>query len=747
MKNKKLLAMSLVFISSLVACNNKVSSSNEVSSSSSSSYSETVSSSSTVSTNVESTISSSSSISSSSTSSSTVSSSSSSSTSSSTSSSEEKVLEDVIDKIELGVNSHDKVKSGTLTYNEGSDVVTNYEFGVDKYGKFVHIEEKNNKHTYYGYNASNELYGIVDTNGSYSVPLGTPSENNLLGPIISPFGYSEKDKMYGSKHFMENVLNEVKENKNKDFLNLSKESTGYKFSYGKVVKATRTYLWINTISFELEGDAFKSIEAKFEGYTSITADFEYDGVYYINDGAKVNKTITVKYDQVIGEKDAVNPHDIESYYFSSFDIKDDKGNIVGDTLTLNVDTSKDFTLENFMPTTALAAFDSISVKEETGSIKGNYMPSLNTLSLRPSVEGDFVVTLSTKKITKTINVHVDKALPNDLNVYYYVKCGSEYGIDLISSEDNVVKTYKNSEVYLKPAFSPMKADQSHKIEVLSDNKDSFIYEEVQIKTTAVGENYNDVYKVKATEVGTYIIRFTSLIDPSIYLDVEYQVSEIPDIASLLEHRYVRNTKGKVYVDVNFTPSATNYKEGSVSIDNVESGGDNNGTFKYTYNEETKYFDLTKLNEDGSIKENAEFKVKLGFNENYQLVYELGESAQELSIYSYELMISRIEWQGRDSNNAWVTFGFNQDGTGTFGYSRSDENFQVVESYHCKITYTTSKQGDDIVIELTESSKKEIYKFKAITSISSITTDDKFAELTLTLKINNKEEIVTLRQGG
>ena len=752
MKNNKTLILCLLLVSSLVGCGTKTSSNNEGVSSSSvvNSSSSKIEESTKISSSITSNTTSSSSTSSvnSSTSSSTNSENSSTSTSvnSSTSTSAEVILEDLNEKIELGIENLNKVKSGTLTYNEGSDAVSTYEFGVDKYGDFIHINEKEKTDKYYGYNANKEVYGIQISNDTIRVPLGTIKEECIDGPFISPFGYGEQDKMFGVKGVMQEFLNLITENKNKDFINMSTESEGYKFSFGKVVQDYKPFLWISTVSFSLEDNTFKNIDCTFKKYSSITADFENDGVYYLNPNAKATQTITAKYEQVIGERDAVNPHDIESYYISSFDIKDENGNLIEDSVTMNVGTPKELKIENILPTTANSAIDSITVSEATGNVTGTYKASTGVLTLNSSVDGDYEVLLSTKKGTKTINVHVNKAAPTSVTILYYIECGNEYIVDLLYDDKKTISTYVGSDIYIRPSFSPNKADQSNILEVTSENKDKLIVEETQINNSGINNNLVDVYRFNASEAGVYNVTISSASNPSIKMDFEFEAKENPSFEDVLKDRYVRNSKGNIYVDVNFEPSEENKKVGKVTVNDINGNSKDNCTYNYTYNENTKEFELVKLDENGN-ELSDEVNIQLEFNVNYDLVFTNTKSSQVLDVFSHALMISKIDWNGRDTGGGFTTMRLNEDGTGTFGYHKSDENFETIASFNCEIQFEIKEVDEELQLIINEKSLEKVYKSGIISNVGVAIINPSYKTIELTLTVYDVEETITFVQGG
>jgi hypothetical protein len=214
----------------------------------------------------------------------------------------------------------------------------------------------------------------------------------------------------------------------------------------------------------------------------------------------------------------------------------------------------------------------------------------------------------------------------------------------------------------------------------------------------------------------------------------------------MANRYVRNSKGQIYTDISFTPSLDDPKVGVVSINDSYGEKDDNGNYNYTYDEKTKNFTLVKLDDNFNVTD-FEVKIKIEFDENYGLVFTNRRSSTALNVFSYELMVSRIEWNGRALDGAWYTFSFKEDGTGRFGYSKSNENYEQIASYSCDIKYSAYLSGENVIIELDDESINKIKESGIVSSISIITGDTKYASFEFTVTAYGKTEVITLHQGG
>ena len=503
---------------------------------------------------------------------------------------------------------------------------------------------------------------------------------------------------------------------------------------------------VNTISFELTDGAISKFDMKFEKYTDYTADYENEGVYYVADGAEVSQTCTVKFEQVIGEKTATNPYDIEAMYYQDFNFKDGD-TVVTDTIVMDAGVQKQLSLVDVVPATANPGVDKITLTEATGKVNASYNSSGKYLGINCREVGEYDVTISTKNVSKQYKVVVNKPVVSSMEVNYYVQSGSQFMVNMISNENSTVTTYTNTDVYFKASCTPSLADQEYTIEAVGDNKDNLTIEAAEIKTNPGMPKAIAVHKVVTSVAGTYTVRFTSVSNSDVSREVTIVVNEPPAVEELVAKRYVSATRGVIYVDINFVPDSSDASKGKVSINDMYSDATVNGDYSYTYDAATRKFALVKLDNEGNTTEDA-VAIGLEFDGNYNLTLVKQNSTTSLKEFSHSLMIVNAEWQGRDSNTAWVQFSFSADGTGRFGYQHIDyEIFETIAEYYCVISYTIEEREDGVYIVLDAASKAKIYESEIVSEIGDIKVSSDYKTLSVTATIKGNVENCDLTRGG
>lgn len=726
MKNnmKKLISISLLF--AITACGNNTSSSSSTSktSGSTNTVSESLSTSSSTSTTT---------ISSSSTSSSSSSSSSTSSSSSYTSFVDEEKLK-IVEAIEEGISNKDKVASGVFTNVTTKTKTVNYEFGNDNYGRFVHFDLEDYDE-YYGYNKDKVQYGIKKEFKVVSKINIEEGEMFVNGPAVKPYDV----EVYGAEGYMSYMLDMMQENKNKDYQNLVSEN-GYKFSVGKATTVgTKNYVWVNTVEFKLKDGAFENINVSMEKYSNVSINFNTNS-YYINAGAKPVSTYKITYEQVIDTANATNPFDIETLYFDSFDLVDDNNNVLGNTLNMMAGVSPEFSISNIAPSTANINIDKIQFKVLEGSndINGSYNSSTKKYKFSCAIPGTYKVELSTYRVKKEITVEVSDPLPETMIITNYTYTGGDFNPNLISADGKVIDLYVGSETYLSPSITPSLADQSTVLEVTSDNKDNLTYDFLDLKVNDTGKTVK-AYKVIASQIGTYDLTIKSSLNENVAISLQLNVIEPPNFEDLIKERYVQTVLGELYVDVQFTPSSSDSKKGTVYVyDSYIENGPTSGTYNYEYDSTTRKFALTS--NDGS-----EAICELFFDGSYKLTYNrLSTGATfALSVFSVRLMLANASWQGTIIAREFYVFEFNNSrNIGTFSYTRSNENFQTEESFECNISYSIEETEDGYNIKLSDDSIENMKKLSRITGVKSITFTKDFRYIVSILEINGEETVIT-----
>ena len=697
-KVKKVLSLSLLF--AITACGNNTSSSSLVSSYKTSESTSTVNESSNSELNNNS---------------SSISSSSNSISNSSSIVDEER--DRIIAAIELGVSNKSKVKSGTLTYKTTSTTTTEYEYGTDSYGDFSHLI-LDDYDEYYGYNKAGIQYGIRKALKNISSVKIDDGVLKVSGPELKPYDKAT----YGAEGYMTYMLEMLTENKNRDYQSL-KEEGKYKFSVGYAqTVGTKNYVWVNTVVFELENDAFKNISVTMEKYSNVTVIYAPYS-FVIKPDSKPVATYTIDYAQVIGDKDATNPYDIETLYFDSFDLVEDSSVVLGDKFSFMAGNTPEFSIANASPSTANINIDSINFEVLEGSedIKGSYNSSTKKYKISCGIPGEYKVKLSTYRFEKVISITVTDPLPEKLSVTSYKNSGGRYSANLVE-EGQALDVYANCEIYFAPSITPSLADQSTSFEITSNNKDkaSFIFKELKVNDT--GKIVN-AYEFKASEVGIYDVRIQSTLDSQLSMSFQINVIAVPPLEKLLSQRYVQLNAMTVNleIDIQFTPKEDDITKGIVKIyDEYSLDSDLEGTYDYVYDFETRTFALT-------VKDGSTMKVGLSFDGEYNLnLHRINNNVVvSLKVFSLIMMLKNAAWQGPNHSEEYFEFfvyRFINETTGTFEYVKNDRNFNsennVTFSFTIHFTIEEIDEGYEVILDQ-NSINTIMEKIEKVTAIKSI----------------------------
>lgn len=672
------------------------------------------------------------------------SSSSSSSTSSSSSSLRFSTEEEIKEALELGINNKSKVQNGVLNLKTSSESKVEYVFGNDKYGvstKFINKDSID----YYGYDAQNVFYGLTDKNGSLS-SSANQDENLLFGPSVDVYNGT---KYYGAEGLLTFINELVNQNSNLDFEILGSYS-GYKFkvSFVEVVN-NQPRLYLNTVQFNIgENNILSYLDVKVDKYTNtstqtnVIPDFSTN-TYYLSLTAKPTTSYTVNYEQFAGERETDSSYDIENLLFKSFDLVTSTNSVLGTDVTLKKGTKETYTISNFLPDTANAAVDKLKVKVVSGdsAVSGTYNSSNGKITLNPTKIGNCVIEISSRRVTKTINVAVGEPDPTSISVMYYSKSGSSFEYNIID-ESKHIDIYENTSIYLKASFQPADANQKFGVKAIGDNKESVTYEDFIVDN---GLRQFDTIKTTFLAKGNYTIEVYSLNNEELKETLTVSVNDAPSFEELINNRYVQKSADSGFgVDINFTPSVDNLKVGSVSIsDAYETKDYKNKTYSYTYNEETRVFTLM----DGTNVSLA----KLEFNDKFNLIYTRLSSQVEVQLIVYSPIVEVSgEWSGNictdeEGVRHSITISFRNDGSGSFQYS-SIKGFSSTGGFEVSINASAVKGEDDTVnITFDEASLNRIYSKNKITSISNIVGCS--TSVTMSVTFNGINYNVNLTPGG
>ncbi len=672
-----------------------------------------------------------------------------------------------LEGIDLGIAGASKVASGTLVKNQGAEVTVTYAFGTDKYGEFIHIEEVGEYMTtekVYGHDAAGNLYGIQDQGFGWQSAGGYNGldPNSIKGPLFGIYV-----DLYGVTGILEYFKTVITANPNHDFVDLS-TTTEYGFKLSEVVDTGwSTVLYATDVEFTIADEAVNSLSISVSQYSEdkFTADLENEGVYVLNPGAEPNSVELGTFTQVIGERVAVNEIDVENFYYSDFDLVDEDGAALADTIEMKVGVEFTICLANIAPSTASDSIDKITVKQVSGPEFGiNGYIFNGEITLTANAEGEFVVEISSKNVTKTLNVTVTLPAPEEMTVWVYTEGDYGYDADGISPEGLTV--YLGQTVYLAADMLPYSADQGY-----TANIDSNDYGTLTLNEEFYPNNWADpmiAYEFAATAIGTAELTFTSTADSTISETILVHVKDIPSLSSFVNKRYVYTESGNLVADVTLSNLEGNNGTVDIAYTSFDMdpttwemvGTTTTGTYNFAYDPTTTTFALTDA--DGA----SVTSYTLKFNASYELVLSVvvgeGDEAYSqsypLSEYSPIALVDGITWryvidekEGEDGlmvQMETIDFTFYADGTAEFMYMKrnQDDMYEWDADLYGEFTYTYAMNGDELVISLDDDAVAAITGNDFIDSVdSTMTFNADLNELTITISINGVSNTYTLTE--
>lgn len=753
MKNTKLLAVTLLgAVLALAGCGETTNSSSEGVSSST----ETVSSSVETPSSSTETPSTSSETPSTSEESSKSSSESSSESSSSSSDPDDKTdAEITVEALNAAITGQSSVKS--VIYKDGSDTEHPYEFGIDKYGEFVKIDDSYQTQ-YIGHRQNGDVYGISYSKSSdYLSSVYGVTADFLLGykVYVSPLYVSDvcDGYFYGAEGFLRMALSYVEANANQDVaIDPSSTDGFFSFSFGVVNQDWNKNNQLTVFTFDMTAsdEAVTELVVSYAKYTgeNIEADYE-TGTYHVAEDGSPAQNGTFTFNQTVGEKTLENPYDIESLYYSSITYNDSTGAAMGDEYSVSNGNQLILTVGESAPKTANANIDTPTLTytggKEWGISSGYYQ---GKITIYTYYEGDYVCTIKTANTSKSFTLHVTPAKPESIgSVSSYIPQGDTYEQGSIEESTTI---YVGGSISLSATVSPYKADQGYKMEVVGDNASSAAIAKETIKVSQWDDG-TEVYTFTSSTPGTYSVKITATADETVSKTISIEVKEAPELSSLLSKRYAYSKAesglGVVLMyDISFTPSESDPTTGSVSI-TTDDGYTDPTKYEcaYTYDATTKAFTLTK---DGETFTD----VKLSFSGTYSLLVTETVGDYESTVSTFEFDAGAIltkasgSWSAEDSNEATLKLSMNYDGTMSFSFDKMNYDTYDLEInvYVDYIAFTTTETEDGYTINFSEETMTAITSADpALTAVNSLVIEKDFSKIKANITVSGEAEALDL----
>ncbi len=533
------------------------------------------------------------------------------------------------------------IKSGEIKhyysgeYSSGIDESTKkYEYGTDKYGETAKLtdvdDEWGDTVTYLMYDAKGTLLTITendegqyekDSYNSYN-DIGTKFENYI------EYGTTA----YGVEGLFKSVMQYGKKNKNKDFEAYMLNQRIY-FSYGWHDGDDYNDPWDY---YAVKGDFpvcdgyLDSFNVTFSYYSS--SDWDYaNGVCTLHDDAKANDVNEWSFAQVAGDRDYVNPVNLDSFDYQDFSLVDGEGHTM--SATQGISMNKDGNVElNIQTTTSTANlnFDTPTITAITGGEEGDITinpyrsgdGTMEVINVYGNKVGTFTITISTKNCSVTFPVTVNEIKPTYMALRHYTDSPSgDYSTQKVANGDSV-STYVGVLHYFTAYTLPRNANSAIAATVTDNDGDPVDEADYTIDTDTLypgdDERETTALTIQFDTTGEYILRIYCEADNSIAAEINFSVGNayIQNVLSAGSYN-VRNRGiyGNYY---NFTFTPSDELSGSVTIKDYDTGDTINTTYTISKVDDEDYYEF-EFNDTvpfDTLYVGADYKLYCEFNSSY-----------------------------------------------------------------------------------------------------------------------------------
>lgn len=637
----------------------------------------------------------------------------------------------VAEAIEAAVANADKAISGSVTFDYGWYSNTqNYEFGKD-YTKLYDDYEAN----YYFETEDGLVYGITvgtdyETGEESLTPAYEPTYDHLLGVNFNSVLYGEyypcgvEDFVTYLYELAQTETNVSFEEELLEVCNHCGQTNVYSFSFEGFVEGSYFFISVEFTN-DLVNENFSEVLVDIKGYYSYNLVQDEEGNYSVSEEVTeydFEKGVVIN--QVSGERTLENPYKLEELLYSSFDLEDAEGNEAQTEYTVKAGETINLYVANVQPATAVASLNEIIVEYD------NYDYTLfgseyeGVISLTPYGARTYNVTLTCGSIVYEIKITSVEPDPESITTYVYQYVEGWWGPGYEPVEANSATVEVGAPLYVSAEVNPSKANQEYTYSIKENAENASLKESNDSDYTVPTESLTFVANV----VGTYVLEFVSVKDPSITAEITVEVIE--------------SEKEPVTLEGTWKASFTNYRTGMTYNFTLVLNANGTGTFtcyevenlELTYVVEENTIIYTILADwsgslEGCTVNLVDGTMALTVNTTdggfYPLTFEKEiETEEEATLVG--------EWSGtypHPMNPALpcsVSITFNEDGTGLGVINGTD------------VTFTYTDNGDSISFTnvLVASEGVEI-------SFSIATYEDGYASVTMFITINSTMQTVVL----
>lgn len=474
------------------------------------------------------------------------------------------VVDTVKKAIDLGIAQKDTVKHGSIFTSEDHEI--NYEFR----NGYLYVKEGTTEY-FYSLTADGQVFAAVRANawGESTVSRDVlASEDNLKGAVIPNAFINNEIQFYGAEDLVSYLYDMASvDNLNGDFTESITDGV-YAFSFGYYIDSYGLYQISVEFTLDETTYAIASVNLKSTHYAMENVEIateaagDLPATYAPKADAEATYVYTVTINQGIDAENPFNPVDMLA---TNFDLVDEEGNILPNTIEIGRKEDVTVYIGNLFPNTAMVEFILMEVSGENVNLEWSDPNWKNGLSAYPydgyiqlsssaAIGTTYTLSVSVNGTVKTYTITVVEPTPT-----YIVGgvLGEEYGntimtptteLEMTAGDKNTIGAYLDKEAgEILVTVSPETA--------LDETK----FSTFNVWDDMVGTVYGTAYDLSALPAGEYTFTFTSSVNAELTTSILVIVNEQAAPPSQDEGNYITPSGSGIQTDPFIITNSGEYK--------------------------------------------------------------------------------------------------------------------------------------------------------------------------------------------
>ena len=446
-----------------------------------------------------------------------------------------KVSDPVVDTVEkaidLGVAQKDTVKHGSIFSSEGHEI--NYEFR----NGYLYVKEGTTE-CFYSLTTDGLVFAAVRANawGETTVYRDElASEENLKGAVIPNSFINNEITFYGAEDLVSYLYDMASvDNLNGDFAESVTDGV-YAFSFGYYIDSYGLYQISVEFTLDETTYAIASVNLKSTHYAMENVEIateaagDLPATYAPKADAEATYVYTVTINQGIDAENPFNPVDMLA---TNFDLVDEEGNILPNTIEIGRKEDVTVYIGNLFPNTAMVEFILMEVSGENVNLEWSDPNWKNGLSAYPydgyiqltssaAIGTTYTLSISVNGTVKTYTITVVEPTPT-----YIVGgvLGEDYGNTIMTPSNKLEMTVGDKQTI--GAYLDKEAGEILVTVTPATTLDDTKFSKFSVWDDMVGGTVSGIsYDLSALPAGEYTFTFTASVNAELTTSIQVTVKE------------------------------------------------------------------------------------------------------------------------------------------------------------------------------------------------------------------------------